>query len=381
MKLGLNIHPVYTQSNKQTRAYSASEKTDLDAFLLQAQPSTITVLNDFGWALRFSSMLPNTKVSFRKQHDRDGDYWRLKNPDGTPYTPQQHFDGTKEHHSKQIRLHLSNEPLGKTEIVDGKPDYANITAMVKWHVECMDLFGAAGVPLIVLNWGVGLPDMNWFKAESLEWKLIEPLFKAFKRWPIHTLGMHVYWRKDGFLADDFVDRPRDLHDALLALGYDVQMQITEYGSDAIKGYPGPWMDAYGNTEAGQKEYARLLVKGQREKLNLPYIDGADIYSWAGYPKWPRYDISKAPHIHNAVIASNLNPPVILLPPTPPIPIPMPKPDEPPLPTAPLVVTPITREFCLDMAASNEALAAIHSLQAKHWHALADMFPEKFLDIA
>lgn len=331
-KLGINIHPVYTQSNGQTRAYSADEKTALDAFLLQAQPSTITVLNDFGWAQRFAAMLPNTRVSFRKQHDRDGDYWRLTNEDGTPYTPLQHFEGTKEHHAPNIRLHLSNEVLGKTEIVNDKPDYANIKAMITWHVECMDYFGAAGVPLLVTNWGVGLPDLTWFKADSYEWTLVKPLFEAFKRWPLHTLGMHVYWRKDGFIADDFVDRPRALHDALQVLGYDVRMQVSEYGSDAIGGIPGPWMDAYGDTVDGQKEYARLLVKGQRERLNLPYIDGIDTYSWAGYPKWPKYDISKASHIQDAVIASNLNAPVIMQPPvvTPPNP-PPPTPTEPPAP--------------------------------------------------
>lgn len=339
-KLGINIHPVYTiESTKpntppKTRQYSADEKTALDAFLLQAQPSTITVLNDFGWAQRFAAMLPNTRVSFRKQHDHDGDYWRLTNGGGTPYTPRQHFEGTKEHHTANIRLHLSNEPLGKTEIVNGKPDYANIKAMINWHVECMDYFGAAGVPLLVMNWGVGLPDLTWFKADSYEWALVKPLFEAFKRWPLHTLGIHVYWRKDGFIADDFVDRPRALHDALLVLGYDVRMQVSEYGSDAIGGIPGPWVDAYGDTVEGQKEYARLLVKGQRERLNLPYIDGIDIYSWAGYPKWPKYDISKAAHIQDAVITSNLNAPVIMQPPV----ITPPNPPTPPEPPAPVPVS-------------------------------------------
>jgi hypothetical protein len=345
-KLGINIHPVYTQSNKQTRAYSAEEKTALDAFLLQAQPSTITVLNDFGWALRFSAMLPNTKVSFRKQHDRDGDYWTLTNADGTPYTPRQHFEGTKEHQRTNIRLHLSNEPMGKTMYADdGTPQYTAIAATINWHVGCMDLFGAAGIPLVVMNWGVGLPDIQWFKATAPEWSLIRPLFEAFKRWPLHTLGMHVYWRKDGFLEDDFVNRPRDVHDALKALGYDVRMQITEYGSDAIGGHPGPWMDAYGDTDAGQKEYVRLLVKGQRENLNLPYIDGIDTYSWAGYPRWPRYDISKAQLIQDTIISSNLNVPTpapvpVPDPPPPPPPPPVPEPEPPPLPYAETLA-----EFC------------------------------------
>lgn len=309
-KIGLNIHPVYTQANGHTRAYSAEEKQQLDTFLLQAQPSTITVLNDFDWALRFANMLPNTAVSFRKQHDHDGGYWRLKNQDGTPYSPRQHFEGTKEHHNPRIRLHLTNEPTGKTLYHDdGTPDYANIKAMIDWHVGCMDLFGAAGIPLLVINWGVGLPDLKWFQPNTPEWPLVRPLFEAFKRWPIHWLGIHVYWRKNGFLIDDYVNRPRDLNAALVALGYTVQMQVSEYGGDAIDGHPGAWMDAYGNTEEGQKEYARLVVKGQRENLNLPFIRGIDLYSWACYPRWTKYDVSKAQHIQDAIINSNLNLPV------------------------------------------------------------------------
>jgi hypothetical protein len=318
-KIGLQIHPVFTQANNQTRPYSAQEKADLDSFLLQLQPSSIIVLNDFGWAIRFANMLPNTKVIFRKQHDRDGDFWNLTTEDKKPYTPQMHFDGTKEHHNPRIMLNLSNEGMGKTVYSDdGKPDYAAITKMITWLVGCMDIFGAAGVALVTPNWGVGLPDMKWFKSDSLEWKIIKPLFEAFKRWPIHALGIHAYWRKDGFTTDDYMNRPRDLAAALDKLGYPVHsMQTTEYGIDAIDGHPGPWMDAYGDTEAGQKEYARLLVKGQRENLNLPFVHGIDVFSWGCYPRWVKYDISKAKHVQAEMIASNMNLPSVTLPYVPP----------------------------------------------------------------
>lgn len=328
-KIGIQIHPVFTQANGQTRAYSAQEKTDLDNFLLQAQPSSIIVLNDFGWAQRFANMLPNTKVIFRKQHDRDGDFWNLTTQDGKPYTPQMHFEGTHEHHDPRIMLNLSNEGMGKTVYSDdGKPDYAAITKMINWLVRCMDIFGAAGIALVTPNWGVGLPDIQWFKADAPEWPLIRPLFEAFKRWPIHAMGIHTYWRKEGFEDDDYLNRPRDVAAALEALGYPVRsMQITEYGIDAIDGHPGPWMDAYGDTEDGQKEYARLLVKGQRENLNLPFIHGIDIFPWGCYPKWTRYDISKAKRIQETMISSNLNLPIEALHPPPP-------PPTPPEPTLP-----------------------------------------------
>lgn len=325
-RIGIQIHPVFTQANKQTRAYSAQEKQDLDSFLLQLQPSSIIVLNDFDWARRFANMLPNTKVIFRKEHPRDGDFWNLTTEDGRPYTPQMHFEGTREHHNPRILLNLSNEGMGKTvNTDDGKPDYAAITKMVTWLVGCMDIFGAAGVALVTPNFGVGLPDIKWFKADAPEWPLIRPLFEAFKRWPIHVLGMHAYWRKDGFNADDYLNRPRDVAAALEKLGYPVRsMQVTEYGADAIDGHTGPWMDAYGDTETGQKEYARLLVKGQRENLNLPFVDGIDVFVWGCYPKWPRYDISKAKHIQSEMIASNMNmpipvPPVVIIPPPTPTP--------------------------------------------------------------
>lgn len=315
-RIGIQIHPVFTQANKQTRAYSAQEKTDLDSFLLQLQPSSILVLNDFSWAVRFATMLPNTKVIFRKEHPRDGDFWGLTTEDGKPYTPQMHFEGTREHHHPRIMLNLSNEGMGKTvNTPDGKPDYAAITKMVNWLVGCMDIFGAAGVALVTPNFGVGLPDMKWFKADAPEWPLLRPLFEAFKRWPIHALGIHAYWRKDGFTTDDYMNRPRDVAAALDKLGYPVRsMHVTEYGIDAIDGHPGPWMDSYGDTEAGQKEYARLLVKGQRENLNLPFVDGIDTFVWGCYPRWPRYDISKAKHIQDEMIASNMNMPIPSTPP-------------------------------------------------------------------
>lgn len=355
-KIGIQIHPVYTQANGQTRAYSAQEKTDLDTFLLQLQPSSIIVLNDFSWAQRFVNMLPNTKVIFRKEHPHDGAFWNLKHEDGRPYTPMDHFIGTKEHHDPRIMLNLSNEGLGKTTFHDdGKPDYDTIAKMTNWLVECMRLFGEAGIPLVTPNWGVGLPDIKWFKADSLEWSLIRPLFQAFAKWPIHELGIHTYWRKDGFVSDDYLNRPRDLALALTKLNMPVpNMQVTEYGVDAIDGHPGPWMEAYGNTEEGQKEYGRLLIKGQRENLNLPFIRGIHVFPWACYPRWTKYDISKAKIIHAMMISSNLS-----LPDTPAFPTPPPQP-EPSWATGVAVTVSTGAVIRFQADVNSKALATVYS---------------------
>jgi hypothetical protein len=310
VKIGVQIHPVFATggNDNDTRQYSGEEKADLDKFLLQAQPDSIIVLNDFSWATRFAIMLPNTRVIFRKEHKEDGAFWNLKHENGQPYTPMDHFIGTKEHHHPKIMLNLSNEGMGKTVYFDnGKPNYDAILKMSTWLAECMDLFGAAGVPLVVPNWGVGLPDLSWFKKSAPEWPLIRPLIEAFKRWPIHHLGIHTYWCKNRFGVDDFLHRPIDLTAALEELEYDpIPMQITEYGIDAIGGIPGPWQEAYGANDDGENLYGSLLVRGQRTIYNVPYIRGLMVFCWGSYPRWQKYDISKAKHVQAALIGSNQN---------------------------------------------------------------------------
>lgn len=327
VKIGVQIHPCFAtgDNDNDTRQYSAEEKADLDKFLLQAQPDSIIVLNDFSWATRFAIMLPNTRVIFRKEHKEDGAFWNLKHENGQPYTPMDHFVGTKEHHHPKIMLNLSNEGMGKTVYFDdGRPNYDAILKMSTWLAECMDLFGVAGIPLVVPNWGVGLPDLAWFKKTAPEWPLIRPLIEAFKRWPIHHLGIHTYWCKNRFGVDDFLHRPIDLTAALDELGYDpIPMQITEYGIDAIGGIPGPWQEAYGANDDGENLYGSFLVRGQRTIYNVPYIRGLMVFCWGSYPRWRKYDISKATHVQAALIGSNQNEAVDNQTPTPPPYVPIP----------------------------------------------------------
>lgn len=317
VKIGINIHPVMAVSDKEIRPYSSEEKQALDAFLLAAKPDAILVMNDIDWARRFAIMLPDTRVIFRLfNKDVEGELWKH-------LTAQEYFDGMKAYQHPRIILNIGNEPLGKDLPL------SDLKYMVAWYFEVMHKFGDAGISVAVPAWGTGNPDFSWFQNDTY-WAALKPLFSAFQAYPLHYLNLHSYFTKNGLqISNGNIGRHEQIAAQLRARQIPVpNMLITEYGSDNINQVPGPWMDAFGQTDEGEDRYGDLIVEGRDRAFNQPYVKGLLVYPWGAYAEWRRYDISKATRVQKRIVAANavqqpdgVPPPITQPPPAPPEPPP------------------------------------------------------------
>lgn len=309
MRLGINIHPTING-----QPYSAQDKIYLTEFLRQLRPDAIVVMDAFDWALAYKTLLPDTNVIYRKFSTWEGNLW-----DWPPGADMWWYN-MQDSRDPRLTLYVTNESHGAA----APEDVPVMQKAVAWWVRVMELAAKDNIRLCLPNWGTGNPDMKWFMDNEL-WRVIEPLFKAFKRFPQHYFGLHHYYWKEINPGDGNVDRHRDIRAALSVRGYnDLQYVLTEVGSDDVflKNQRG-WKNTL-----TEQQYIQTLAVAKRTAWNDDHIKGATIFSWGGSGEWPSFNIMHATDLHNALIAMN-NEPVVIPAPAPPLPAPVPP---PPLPT-------------------------------------------------
>lgn len=175
------------------------------------------------------------------------------------------------------------------------------------------------------------------------------------------------------------------------------LDITEHGVDDVEGgkikewrlklLNGQNIRGYKPCEQQWKEWFGLdrslvyvaMLRWIRDVIYKPLgVRGAALFTWGNSGKagtaedWQTFDCATDSEFQTALekhYEQLQQPPASE--PKPPAPVPAPIPPPPaPTPEPPLVPTPLTRTFCLDMASSEAALAAIHSLREKRWRELA-----------
>lgn len=302
MKLGLNIH-----STINGQPYSAQDKIYLTEFLRQLRPDALVVMDAFDWALAYKILLPDTNVIYRKFSTWEGNLWDL------PYSADTWWHNMQDSRDPRLTLYVTNESHGAA----ASEDVPVMQKAVAWWVRVMELAARDGIRLCLPNFGTGNPDMKWFTDDKL-WSVIEPLFKAFKKYPQHYFALHHYFWKDIQVGDGNVDRHRDIRTALSYRGYtDLQYVLTEVGSD----------DIFLNNKRGwkntltEKEYIQALTVAKRTAWNDDHVKGATIFSWGGSGDWPPFNIMHATDLHKALIDMNNETGGIPTPPPPYVPIP------------------------------------------------------------
>lgn len=309
MRIGINIHPTINN-----QSYSAQDKIYLTEFLRQLRPDAIVVMDAFDWALAYKTLLPDTNVIYRKYSTWEGNFWDWNG------TPDMWWYNMQDSRDPRLTLYVTNESHGAA----APEDVPVMQKAVAWWTRVMELAAKDNIRLCLPNWGTGNPNMKWFTDDKL-WSVIEPLFKAFKRFPQHYFGLHHYYWKEINPGDGNVDRHRDIRAALNARGYhDLQYVLTEVGSDDVflKNQRG-WKNTL-----TEQEYIQSLAVARRTAWNDDHIKGATIFSWGGSGEWPPFNIMHATDLHKALIAMN-NEPVVI-----PTPVPTPPPDPIPAPVPP-----------------------------------------------
>lgn len=284
-KIGYNTH------NKMTygRDWSAAEETYHFAHLERLQPAAMLYMDDNGRALRAKSLLPRCAVVVRSYRG-EGDEGKLHET----LTPQKCFELYKDTPTGLIRQ-IMNEPGG----------YGDLHALAHWLAQVCDLFGNAGIPIAVPNFGEGHPDVD--KLDQLE-----ELWAALDKWhDLHYYATHEYgtWRGMTFNSGGGFDVypwrvgrfETFIVPYLQTHGHKIpRVIITEAGCDSAhdgtpkRGWKTAWIEP---------EYFSQLKQGIEKVYKAPHYVGLCLFSWGNTGKqfsendWVTFDVSEAKVLH------------------------------------------------------------------------------------
>jgi hypothetical protein len=305
LRIGVNWH----NKARGGAERSADEKVYQLGFFKQLNPSAQVVMNNHEFAQELFAALPRTIVINRQQSDAEGHMWEAV-PDALDY-----FNRQKGISKPGIPLYLLNEP-------DSKMPKERWQAKINWLVKVMGLYAEAGLQLVVDNLGAHHPEMYWF-TDNDRWKAMQPLFDAFKRFPMHFWGLHPYWSKDGLKPEQgssAIHRTIAAH--LADRNYDMpQLIFTEIGRDT---YAGSKTNGWRSTGVSEEVYAAEIITARNTLWTEPYIRGACVYCYGSSTmQWWPFDIENAKVLHSALIAVNATaqqPPPKEPPPPKPVPV-------------------------------------------------------------
>lgn len=278
---GLHVHPV-TGGNQ--RQYSSDEKAWLDNLLYHSQPNAILVLDNWEWAKRFTTFMPDTLVVFRKymENPHEGDLHK-------GLTPQQFFDLHSQYKFPGIVLNIGNEP--GTYDNNKQNLEKDMRALARWYSDILELFGNAGIPVVVSNFGVGHPN-----EEVYGW--LDPLWRTLHKWRnLHYLGIHEYWSYRGIEAGNGrVLRHVWLWDYVHNdLGLDIQMLVTEFGMDDL--LDGSGFRGFRSTGMNGGSYGAQVTEATEKYYRpYPYIKGVIVFCAGNTGKsgtgddWSSFDV-------------------------------------------------------------------------------------------
>lgn len=143
-------------------------------FMDNLRPSTVTVMHGFGLAETIKSRLPNTKVFFRTDVDKDPDLIKM-----TPAAfVQRHIESR--HSTPDIYGYILNEPVATANLPWAK--------LLDWLAEVGYRLASAGLPCVMGNLGPGtIPEWEVEKG-TFDWYL--RMLSETRH--IHYAGYHEY---------------------------------------------------------------------------------------------------------------------------------------------------------------------------------------------
>ena len=260
--LGLNI-----------LAQTVYDRAKLSAYLQQARPALVVVMDDVGLARQFKHALPNMLVVHRRSHP-DQHHWHEKMP-AAQWLADHRADA-----GDGLILQCFNEP--------GTQDYK---ALADWCVELMQLSDSEGVPLALPNFSVGNPNERRIQAGEFD-----DLLKAFAKYPRHYLALHEYAQANPSLEQPYhIGRYREWIARAQTLGIlPPRILITETGRDVGGGHRDGWRSVL--TEAQYVTFLHRLVDAYRPD-NIP--TAIFCYGTGGGGDWQYFDLQGA----DAVLAA------------------------------------------------------------------------------
>lgn len=350
------------------RGYSAEEETYLFDHLKRLNPPAVLFMDNQSRALHTKQMLPGCSVVVRNWRADDGAFHNNT-------TPQAFFELYK-NTPKNLILNVLNEPSG----------YGDLKKLAHWCAQIMDLFGHAGIAVILPNFGEGHPDVDRLAD-------LEELWSALDKWhDLHYWGSHEYgtWRgmifNESGKFDVFPWRigrfEQFIVPYLKAHGHEIpNVILTEFGCDSAhdgtdkRGWRSIW---------NEQQYLDQLILAVNKVYNQPHYVGLCLYCYGNTGKdftesdWRSFDLSDAKGFH-ALLEANAHtaPPVVTIPPPvimpPDAPDPIPPILHPPAPPTLPAVQPVTREFvAIQMTALRMMLDA--------WQAVDKLLEDEETDV-
>lgn len=280
-KVGYQYHNTLTYQ----RGYSAEEEQHLFDHFAKIQPGAALFLDNEGRAVRAKQLVPGCAVVVRSYRDdvKEGELWKK-------LSPQQVFNDYK------------NTPKGLIRNILNEPDgYGDLKALAHWCSEVMDLFGNAGIPIVLPNFGEGHPDVDRLAD-------LEELWRAFDKWhSLHYHGTHEYGSHLGMLHntggqfDMFPWRVGRFETFVMTYlqknGHKVPgVILTEFGCDSAhdstnyRGWKTCWVD---------KQYFGEIQAAIGKVYNQPHYVGLCLFSWGNSGRqftesdWATFDLAGA----------------------------------------------------------------------------------------
>lgn len=345
IKIGLNIHNALQGGDGNPRQYSAEEKRERWERIERLQSTVNLWMDDLDSARECKRRHPNQIVVHRSWRDDDGQLHKK-------FSAKQLYDLYARHGEGGLVLQLWNEPTGYG--AQGSQD--DLERIAERAAECLRLFGAAGVPLLLPNWGEGHPHEKRLNE-------LDILFSEFKLWQnVHYWGAHEYGTYKGMLYDDPTDKA-DIYPwrigrfkfiveyAQLQHGFIPNFIISEWGKDSA--HDGSPFRGWRTTGQSERSYALELINCLKAVYAAPYIKGLCVYCYGNTGRrhteadWWSFDVSTSPEFFSVLEAESI------------IQIPAPQPiPSPPPPPQPIPIPPTTEKktFVVELKLSNIAEA-------------------------
>jgi SH3 domain-containing protein len=249
-------------------------------YLQRLQPVSVVAMDDIGFTRQIKSLLPSAAVIHRQYHPRDHEFHTIMSPTDWLNAYAQFGQGN-------IYVQCLNEPQG----------YGDVTQLVNWCVEVMQLASGRGIRLALPSFAVGHPDSRLVANGAFD-----PLWRAFDRYPQHIYGCHEYAVQSTIDERPFrIGRFLDMIQRVDTLGLPrPRIIVTESGRDIGGGQEDGWKGIGWSEEA----YAQFLHGYQ--DFYAAYNVSACIFCYGrgADGRWSSFDVEGANTLLSKLVEFN-----------------------------------------------------------------------------
>lgn len=263
----------YVNIGTNILAQTVADRARMYGWVAESNQKLMVVCDETTVAENVKAASPKSLVSHRWVYAGDDSIDR--------YTPSDWCGTFLPQLPQNVWGYCLNEPGGDWKLVS------------RYLVAVMSIAAGYNKPVIMGNFSKGNPPVSVINAG-----LIDEFLLAFNDFPLHRIGVHLYWMTTPAADPDAVHYKHILARAK-KIGAQVRFAATEAGRDVRGGSNDGWQ-----TVMGPEEYALRLA----EHANLVKADSVPLavfcYGKGGNDRWVKFDIQDSPIVLNGITAYN-----------------------------------------------------------------------------